>query len=69
MYLNGKSEYIQGGNVQLIVSAGGRHQQWKIYFEQAVCCHTWVIQTEGMEEESVSKSFVVNWQFVQLEMQ
>jgi hypothetical protein len=41
----------------------------KIYFKQAVCCHTWVIQTEGMEEESVSKSFVVNWQFVQLEMQ
>jgi hypothetical protein len=41
----------------------------KIYFEQAVCCHTWVIQTEGMEEEPVSKSFVVNWQFVQLEMQ
>jgi hypothetical protein len=41
----------------------------KIYFEQAVCYHTWVIQTEGMEKESVSKSFVVNWQFVQLEMQ
>jgi hypothetical protein len=41
----------------------------KIYFEQAVCSHTWVIQSEGMEEESVSKSFVVSWQLMQLEMQ
>jgi hypothetical protein len=41
----------------------------KIYFEQAVRSHTWVIQSEGMEEESVSKSFVVSWQLMQLEMQ